>query len=403
MSELNNHEFRSLKDIERFVNMLKTENEKTELTIKKLDRNLSKVVSADKPFTITGPDSNIKTVTVQLETPAPKTVAQIKKNFELMKELYSRYDALNVVEIKINTAFKDVNGREKVAQATEEAKKEVTKQLKQLKKIQSELTSKHLPTRLQQNTKFIFSDALSYLKGNFEGKFTRGVMNVITDSEKKQYIQYTTILHLTKVKTLKGETYNHLYITLTYVVGPDGNAMQFLDTSDRFEPPLEKPIQEYNRGISFTTKQQGAELLRHELHALNLSNLPEVPTVFPEDMDSKKELFRVGKEIKKIEVDDKTNSILFTMQGHLSEEEVDDAALSIDYTFKQIFKKSKLNYRMTWKSVGNKIVFHVLPGQTKSGKADALNQSILNLFVDNFNLQGKPEKVKQILRILRNE
>lgn len=364
---INDHDFRNLNEVKKFMDTLKQQKNSADKTL-----NLS-VASDDedeegetptvrvRKFGLTDDrpidpilrtqqrDSTLKNVGTR---PAikPAELKGMAKHFEVLHTYMQQLELLDSLKIRVRGAFHGSKKLDSVLADIEDQRKEVATALGRAQEFLDSLAKKKLPPSVEKTFKEVTVPIVRMLTGRYRKKQQLLQVNSF-DDDGKGVIQFTFYTKLSNLKNDKGFVYKDFFIIVQCAIDHRGVHYYFTDTSFRFDPPSTESLISHSRGHSFNRSKDGKRLLQTHMKMdehLDILTTDSIPV-----MDGDVSL--LGKDvkdfIKSIKVDEDSAMIRFQLVPGLTDQKVQNIQKDILADLSQLLHSPRSLEKMKTKVV----------------------------------------------------
>ena len=376
--------FGSLEEIQRSLKKLST----TVRELLKLQTQTEEqlAVSAASMFLEIAPPKTKNSPAISQPTADHVKVAGIekmRKNYKVLRELFSTKTELESMEVKLKTSFGDSGPAEKALLELAKLKKDVTTGITDALSFLSGLAKSHLPETLDTLSKGL-SSALSKTLLYKEGRTFTYIFEDVGD------ICFTVYHHLLMVEDDKGRIFPELYLTSTYRTG--NNAQMYIGIQHHFTPPSSDLMMKKVKNLKDALVSYN-HLMELDDISNTLGNLPVEVLLKPGSVV--RELFSYKSHVKQIET--KEHELVFHLRSSALEN-LDKISASIykELNGFQRVKNAKLRMSIRKAKDGATISFRfVMPVN-----APPVDANDLEFLKDRFHLDDATlQKVVRVINL----
>lgn len=427
---LNEHEFRNINEVQKFLDELQTRKKKTDLLFEKFQASVSVVTASDddeedgdqkvRRFSLgpqrdqkVDPANRIRQRPEDLKPngvrPKIKSVDRktIEKNFTVLQEYVHQIEILDSLEVRVRGAFTGSPKLPSLLKDIKDRRVELQNSLQEAQTYIHTIATKAIPDEVNNTFRGVVNPTVRGLTGRYK---TRGdalhvdAFDSKTDGAVLQFTQYT---RLTNLKNDKGFLIKDLYIILTCAIDNQGRHHYYVDTTLKFEPAKRDGLKSHSRGMKFVKPKDGIRMLLTQLRVEDSLDLLDENQSLPL---TQKDISIVGLAVKEliqnVKLDEKEGWIRFSLI-----EAVDSQSKAVNVQ-KQILAdvdgllhsrrtREKLKTQVGKLSGGRYFVKVWFTGATpRVAEEYRDNATIVHRLKDELGLN--PEEVRKFTRILRS-
>jgi hypothetical protein len=369
LSDLAEHNFRSLEEVEKYVNTLTL----------KIREDLSLLNKYEIQFAHTETSATLELkVNVTKTGKARKTRAgqhimvqkfkkvvipeagRLAKNFAVLDELFDDLDKLKTVENIVSVSFRAKPGAGKMIEGIKTRRKITEKGVQKAQEFLTRIGKKYEPTPFKEFVQAIFDKLVEELDYDSTEQF------IYVTPDQNQRLRFTHYLRLIGLEDDEGRVLPELYLVFTCIITPiqkkQVEAQYWVNVISEFQTPGK-----FETGTEVDTVKGAVLDIGMKLDSENFANtLGTIPLNL--DKTPKKEQFSVKKKIFSIEVDE--HSISFVLNKGVKDQEINSIIENLYGDVKGLLHKmrAKLKVRVSVELGRKKIVF-TLANLAKDGQA----------------------------------
>jgi dimeric dUTPase (all-alpha-NTP-PPase superfamily) len=341
-SNVTNYKFRSLQEIEQFIEgVRKTADEQMD-ALDDLRRQFPEfsavtIKPAMKVFQVTR-DKTGKLPSTKIDFVAPK-LDNLRKHFDVIENLHDKVQSLDSVINTLQLQFRGTPGSTAVINNAKKLRDDLQKKVSDAYKFLENVATKHEPKAFASTVARIVKEIKDVFKENFS-KSKEFVYRTPYEKEGKTHILFTHYLQLDDFIDDNDYTHARYFIVFSCLMSPKGEATYFVTLLQEFAPPGR-----FSLGQTFETPKEGQTKAFIQLESEKFSTLIERVTVPSTKEELENINWAVSKDwIKTIEVNKDIIEIQFTSK--VTQKNVQEAANKIVMDLKAfLIGKSKASIR----------------------------------------------------------
>ena len=424
-TSVNEHEFRNLNEVQKFLDELQSRKKMTDLVLKRFMASAQVKASDDeddepnvKRMSLTGPrrekehvdapsriHQQVEKIKVG-ERPVLKKVDQkkIAENFVVIEEYTHQIELLEAIEVRTAAAFKGSPKLSKVLAEIKSRRAEVIKALGEAQAFLHKVASNNLPDEVNNTFRGVVNPIVRQLTERYKAKAQ--VLHVNSfESNGSPILQFTLYTKLTDLKNDKGFVYKAFFITVNCCIDARGVHHYFVDTGTKYEVPSIQPLNSHTRGFGFSRPKDGMRLLQTHLKADEQLDLLAVDSLPISDKDAKIIGTRVKEYIKSQTIDEEEGTIRFVLIPNLSAQKTDTVVKTILADFGGMLQSNrafdKIRHKITkTKGGAQAVTLWFAAALPRNGKDYRDNADALHRLKSELGLSDA--EVKRISRVLRS-
>jgi hypothetical protein len=339
-TEVADFPFRSLQDVERYLEVVKEKMNDDEEILRQLEQQFSRSAQrAALTFELNRPDSrpnpNItrgpKIDTQHVDKVVVPDLKKLKDHFLIVDEMHEKIDTLNTLHAQLSVTLRNVQGSNKTLQSVLNTKKSMEQKLKRAMDFLSKIGDAHAPKEFRKMVQTIcdtLSEEFTY------SDVTTAVYAVQHDNGDLTFSEY---VKLTNFEDDDGDTYPEFWIVFTAALRPvqgervKVNMTYYVNVMTHFQPP--KPNY-YGRPFGKVSEALKAIGVLMGIENVSVS-LGVLPHGLSPNLLSKKSLDK-GNHIADVIVD--SNSVTVVLIKNTNKEETEKIRLGLHAEILDILK-----------------------------------------------------------------
>lgn len=422
MSEIAQAPFRSLQDVQRLLDTIKSAADDEDNLLRQYERQFAKLekqelLAATKTFVITPDGGNAPTINYEKFKRSDQIHVQkvdkfnipnmdgLKNNFAIVDELTEKIDQLNVMYGTVAINFKGQRGQDVMLRNITSMRVSLEQKLKKAKDFLEAVGRKYLPTKfkeLVEETSSLLAEHLTYSKALTEVYVTAGekkgdpflftfyikLINLLDPEEDEQipelYIVFSSKLVPSSIIDDDTPT-----LDMSYYV----TMMRSFETPGHFNPG--KQVRNSNEAM-----RELSHLLSIELGIADIGALPFNLDLKTED----KTKLKAGKMISEIEA--APDAMTFWLQKNLNQTDLDKVIRDLFVDLTAMLKTAKIkNPSLTYKKVvkdedpkNRKKRYGVTFRMAMPAQHDQVDVQMRDFLKDHFKLDDT--KIRRVVQII---
>ncbi len=397
LSDVAEHQFRSLEEVERYVNDLSLKIKEHLNLLNRYEVQFAKTevtaaiefkINVDKSGKLMKKRKGSQIAVQKFKKIVIPDAAKLQKNFAIVDELFDDLDKLKTVESIVSVNFRHKPGAGQMIEGIRTRRKITENGIKKAREFLTQVGAKYEPTEFKefvQNVADVLSKNLDY--DDYEN-------SVYVTPNGPAGFRFTHYIRLIGLEDDDGNTFPELYLVFTCLLSPLGSkkveAEYFVNVLYEFQTPGK-----FETGTEVDSVKGAILVLGSILDNENFANRLGTLPLNLEDTKIKKDQFSVKGKIFSFEVGDKT--LTFNLLKGVSQSDAEDVVKKLYIDVKGLLYKTraKLRIRGPYKEGGRfKIVF-TLANLAKDGQVSVDEMAWLKemIGVDD-------EKIRRIVRII---
>lgn len=249
ITEVANYNFRTLQEIEKFLDTIsKNANEQIK-QLKELEKTF--VSAGTITVKLNGKSSGYKKGQVSKDKPVFKAdVKKLQKSYDIVDSLHDKVEALDNMINTLTLSFKGEKGVPEILRKTKEARKNIQSTLDKAYKFLSKTATENEPSKFKKAVNYALDDVLANFADNFE-KYTQQVYVVPYFIRGEQNILFSRYVEIKNFQNSEGIIYPKLYIVYSCVMDGDAELSFYVNAFRDFQPPSRAPL-----GEKFTNREE---------------------------------------------------------------------------------------------------------------------------------------------------
>jgi len=398
VSDVAEHQFRSLDEIERYLEELKGKMSDLDSLLKQYQSRFARTASTSalefkinlkksgQPMKVKRPGGVILTDRIQ-KVVIPK-LDKLRANFSIVDELYENLDLLKTLESTVSLHFRSKKGSGQILSTIREMKKGAEAKIKGALDFLKKLGEEYEPEpfkELVEKTAVQISDEIDFEKSDQE---------IYVRENPDSHFEFTHYVRLEGVSDDEGNRFPELFLVFTCELYPQGTKNvhlgYFVNVLHEFAVPGK-----FDKGTSVDSIK-GALLVLGSL--LELENFSNQLGTLPLNLDKtkvKKESFSAKNQITSIEVNEREISFKL-VKTVKKKSDADDLAHQLYPEVKAMIERTKAKLKMrTHKELGTWVITYTLSNLVGPGQVSVDDVEFLR---DKFGVDD--EKLRKVVRVI---
>lgn len=319
-------------------------------------------------------DHHSPSIEIQQKTPTIDAMDRLRKNYVVIKDLYSALTSLNALEVRLLTNTRKSNLDDHKARSDIDAlRREINRGLSNTFAFLTNLADNNMPEKLDKFVdplKRILESSITYSSGSA----TSYVFEV--DGS----ICFSTYICLENLVDEGGQKFPKMYVVATLKTGRSSSI--YLALLSQFQPPSDNLLVKKVKTVKECTKALN-EMFELDNFANSIGSLPTNVMLRPDTIE--RELISYGDYISNIQAD--VHEITFYLKPSASKDKslADRIATQIFKDFHNLKKsKSDARIRMSIRRVGDS--YHIRFFFVASSEESMVQPSDLHFLAETFNI-----------------
>jgi hypothetical protein len=359
VDSLAEHNFRSLEEVERYVDGLTLKIKEDLSLLNKYEVQFARTeetAATEFKINVTKTGKARKTragkhiLVEKFKKVVIPNVNQLQKNFSIVDELFDDLDKLKTVENIVSVSFRGKPGAGKMIEGIKTRRKITESGIKKAQDFLAKIGQKYAPTPFKE----FVQEVADLLAAQLEFEDSENFIYVTPEDTHK--FKFTHYLRLIGLEDDEGKSFPELYVVFSCILSPAGKkqvtAEYFVNILYEFQTPGKFDI-----GTTVDSAKGAVLVLGGQLDSENFANALGTLPMNLEEKKLKKNQFSVKNKIFSLEVDEK--SLTFNLVKGVSDPEVSKIVEHLYADVKGLLYKirAKLKVRVTKELGRTKIIF----------------------------------------------